>query len=37
MIFTARPDGEKVIKLTIENKNIVVAVDLLIELVNVFR
>jgi hypothetical protein len=37
MIFLAQPDGEKLIKLIIENKNIVAAVDLLVDLVTVFR
>lgn len=32
MLFLARPDGEKLIKVIIENKNIVAAVDLLVDI-----
>ena len=37
MLFLARPDGEKLIKVIIEKKNIVAAVDLLVDIVSVFR
>ena len=37
MLFLAQPDGEKLIKLIIENKNVVAEVDLLVDLLNVFR
>lgn len=36
-IFRSRPDGEKLIKMTLENKTLYLAVDLITDLVTFFR
>lgn len=36
-LFRARPDGEKLIKMTIENKTVFLANDLITEIVTFFR
>jgi vacuolar protein sorting-associated protein 13A/C len=37
LIFNSKPDGEKIIKMIIENKNLLLLLDFLVEAVSLFR